>query len=53
MLMEGAQEPAGFILRVSKQIRPLLSMFGCTTGVKNLTAGGSNGYLSMMHVVIA
>ncbi len=45
MLIEGAQEPAGFILRVSKQIRPLLSIFGCKTGVKNLTAGGSNGYL--------
>lgn len=44
-VINGFQAPVGGIFKISKQILPLLSMFGWYTGVTNVTLGGSNGYL--------
>ena len=41
----------GGILRVSKQIRPLVSMFGWKMGVTKRTLGGSKGYLHQ-HMLV-
>ena len=41
----------GGILRVSKQIRPLVSMFGWKMGVTKRTLGGSKGYLHQ-HLLV-